>query len=77
MRISKSFANYHKTTMLFTKYFFEILFSHIIHLTMKQGSSVVSILAFGARGPRFDPRQQRGKFGGPNSLPFVSFAGMT
>ena len=30
-----------------------------------------------ARGPGFDPCQQRGKFIGPNMLPFVSFAGMT
>ena len=30
-----------------------------------------------ARGPGFDPRQRRGKFVGPNLLPFVSFAGMT
>ena len=29
------------------------------------------------RGPGFDPRRRRGKFVGPNLLPFVSFAGMT
>ena len=30
-----------------------------------------------ARGPGFDPCQQGGKFVGPNTLFFVSFAGMT
>ena len=32
--------------------------------TKQRGSSVVSSLAFGARGPGFDPRQRRGKFAG-------------
>ena len=44
---------------------------------MSRGSRVVSALASCARGPGFDPRQRRGKFVGPNTLPFVSFAGMT
>ena len=43
----------------------------------KRGSSVVSALASGARGPRFDPRLQRGKFCSTNTLSLVSFAGMT
>ena len=43
----------------------------------KRGSKVVSALASCARGPGFDPRRRRGKFVGPNLLPFVSFAGMT
>ena len=43
----------------------------------KRGSRVVSALASCARGPGFDPRLRRGKFVGPNTLPFVSFAGMT
>ena len=43
----------------------------------KRGSRVVSALASCARGPGFDPRRRRGKFVGPNTLPFVSFAGMT
>ena len=42
----------------------------------KCGSSVVSALASGARGPRFDPRSWRGKFWCPNTLSLVSFAGM-
>ena len=41
------------------------------------GSSVVSALASGARGPRFDPHSWRGKFWSPNTLSLVSFAGMT
>ena len=40
-------------------------------------SSVVSTLASGARGPRFDPHWLGGKFHCPNTLSFVSFAGMT
>ena len=32
-------------------------------LTRKPGSSVVSALGSGARGPRFDFRSRRGKFG--------------
>ena len=44
---------------------------------VKRGSRVVSALASGARGPGFDTRRRRGKFVGPNLLPFVSFAGMT
>ena len=44
----------------------------------KRGSSVVRhLLASGARGPRFDPRSQGGKFRCPNTLSLVSFAGMT
>ena len=43
----------------------------------KRGSSVVSALASGARGPRFDPRSWRGKFLSPNTLFLVPFAGMT
>ena len=43
----------------------------------KRGSRVVSALASCARGPGFDPRRRRGKFVGPNLLPFLSFAGMT
>ena len=42
-----------------------------------RGSSVVSALASGARGPRFDPLSGRGKFRSPNTLSLVSFAGMT
>ena len=38
---------------------------------------MVSALASCARGPGFDPRRRRGKFVGPNTLPFVSFTGMT
>ena len=38
---------------------------------------MVNALASCARGPGVDPRRQRGKFVGPNTLPFVSFAGMT
>ena len=45
--------------------------------TRKRGSRVVSALASCARGPGFDPRRRRRKFVGPNTLPFVSFAGMT
>ena len=33
---------------------------------------VVSALASCAGGPGFDPRRRRGKFVGPNTLPFVS-----
>ena len=43
----------------------------------KRGSSVVSSLAHGARGPRFDPRSRRGKFRSPNTLSLVPFAAMT
>ena len=43
----------------------------------KRGSSVVSALASGARGPRFVPRSRRGKFRSPNTLSLVSFVGMT
>ena len=43
----------------------------------KRGSSVVSVLASGARSPRFDPRSWRGKFRSPNTLSLVSFAGST
>ena len=43
----------------------------------KRGSSVVSALASGARGPTFDPRSRRGKFRSPTTLSLVSFAGMT
>ena len=43
----------------------------------KRGSSVVSALASGARGPRFYPRSRQGKFRSPNTLSLVSFAGMT
>ena len=46
-------------------------------VTGKRDSRVVSALASCARGPGFDPRRRRGKFVGPNLLPFVSFAGMT
>ena len=38
---------------------------------------MVRALASSARGPRFDPRRRQGKSVGPNTLPFVSFAGMT
>ena len=43
---------------------FSLAFSLISDPDMhrKHGSSVVSALASGARGPRFDPRSQRGKF---------------
>ena len=34
---------------------------------------MVSAMASCAGGPGFDPRQRRGKFVGPNTLPFVSF----
>ena len=46
-------------------------------MARKRGSSVVSALASGARGPRFDPCSQRGKFLSPNTLSLVSLAGMT
>ena len=39
--------------------------------------AVVSALASCARSPGFEPRLRRGKFVGPNMLPFVSFEGMT
>ena len=42
-----------------------------------QTSSVVSTLASGARGSRFNPRSQRGKFRCSNTLSLVPFAGMT
>ena len=48
-----------------------------VNIIGKRGSRVVSALASCARGPGFDPRQRREKFIGPNTLPFVSFAGMT
>ena len=56
--------------------------SKILHVFLKinkekRDSRVVSALASCARGPGFDPRRRRGKFVGPNLLPFVSFAGMT
>ena len=38
---------------------------------------MVSALASGARGPRFDPCSRRGKFLSLNTLSLVSFAGMT
>ena len=44
---------------------------------LKRGSSVVSALASGARGPRFDSCSRRGRFRSPNTLSLVSFAGMT
>ena len=48
------------------------------YLQVKRGSRVVnSAFASCARGPRLDPLRWRGKFVGPNTLPFVSFAGMT
>ena len=50
---------------------------HVHAKHRKRGSRVVSALASCARGPGFDPRQRRGKFVGPNTLPLVSFAGMT
>ena len=43
-------------------------------LFLKRGSRVVKALTSCARGPGFDPRRRRGKFAGPNTLPFVSFA---
>ena len=43
----------------------------------KRGSSVVSALASGGRGPGLVPSRRRGKFFGPNMLLAVSFAGMT
>ena len=43
----------------------------------KRGRSVVSALASGAKGPRFDPGSRRGKFWSPNTLSLVSFAGIT
>ena len=46
-------------------------------LVHEDGSSVVSALAFGARGPRFDPCLPPGKLWCPNTLSLVSFAGMT
>ena len=49
----------------------------LLNPNRKRGSRVVSTLASCARGPGFDPCQRRGKFVGPNLLPFVSFAGMT
>ena len=54
----------------------EALF-YFIHQIQKRGSSVVSTLPSGARGPGFDPRRRRGKFGDPNTLLFVAFTGMT
>ena len=48
-----------------------------IRIKVKRGISVVSPLASGARGPRFDPRSRRGKCRCPNTLSLVSFAGMT
>ena len=48
-----------------------------LDMLRKRGSRVVSALASCARGPGFNPRQRRGNFVGPNTLPFVSFAGMT
>ena len=42
-----------------------------------QTRSVVSTLASDARGSRFDPRSQRGKFRCSNMLSLVPFAGMT
>ena len=47
------------------------------NLDLHLGSRVVSALAACARGPGFDPCRRRGKFVGPNTLPFMSFAGMT
>ena len=47
------------------------------HILRKRGSRVVSALASCARGPGFDPHRRRGKFVGPITLPFGSFAGMT
>ena len=52
-------------------------FREICWFSGKRGSRVVSALASCARGPGFDPRRRRGKFVGPNLLPFVSSAGMT
>ena len=46
------------------------------HENVKHGSSVVSAMASGARGPGSIPTGG-GKFGGPNTLLFMSFAGMT
>ena len=42
--------------------------NHVFHRLykikdVKRGSSVVSALASGARGPRIDPRMWQGKFG--------------
>ena len=48
-----------------------------VQTARKHGSSVVSPLASGARGPRFDPPSRRGKFRSLNTLSLVSFAGMT
>ena len=44
---------------------------YIIH-----GSSVVSAMASGARGPRFDPRSRQGKFRSQKRISLVSFARM-
>ena len=46
-------------------------------INMNRGSSVVSALASGTRGPRFDPHLRRGIFRSLNMLSLVSFAGMT
>ena len=46
-------------------------------MVAQHGSSVISALASGARGTRFDPRSLRGKFQSQNTLSPVSFAGMT
>ena len=51
--------------------------AHWLLVLEKRGSRVVSALASCARGPGFEPRRRRGKFVGPNTLPFVPFAGMT
>ena len=37
---------------------------------------MVSALASCAKGPGFDPRRRLEKIVGPNTLPFVSFAGI-
>ena len=50
---------------------------HVMSSIVVVGSSVVSVLASGATSPRFDSRLRRGKFWCPNTLSFVSFAGMT
>ena len=55
----------------------EYILDEMLEQRRKRDSRVVSALASCARGLGFDPRRRRGKFVGPNLLPFVSFAGMT
>ena len=38
---------------------------HLLRMVYERGSSVVSAMASGARGPGFDPRNRRGKMSMP------------